>query len=133
MDSRLKILVLDDEEIVCTRLKPALEKIGYVVETFTDSKRAKERLEQQPFDVVVTDLRMADIDGMELFRFIKGKWPKTKVIMISGFTTVDVTRAALQAGVCDVIAKPFKISQLKELINKVAAEINNSQGELGEP
>lgn len=123
MTQQLEILVLDDEEIVCTRLKPSLEKDGYRVETFTDSGQAKQRLEKKSFDIVVTDLKMSGIDGMELFRFIKEKWPRTRVIMISGFATVEITREALQAGVRDIIAKPFKISQLKELIDKVSAEI----------
>lgn len=132
MDRRLKILVLDDEEIVCTRLKPALEKWGYLVQTFTDSRLAKECLERQHFDIVVTDLKMAEIDGMELFQFVKEKWPTTKVIIISGFTTVEVTRAALQAGVRDVITKPFKIAQLKDLIRRVADEIDDSRENLRE-
>lgn len=123
MDSKLKILILDDEEIVVVRLKPALEKEGHIVETFTDSRQAKERLNQQKFDIVVTDLKMANIDGMQLFRFIKEKWPSTEVIIISGFATLEIAREALQAGVRDVIAKPFKISQIKELINKIAATI----------
>jgi DNA-binding NtrC family response regulator len=126
MERPLEILVLDDEEIVCTRLKPALEKDGYSVETFTDSRRAKQRLDERAFDIVVTDLKMAGIDGMELYRFIKDKWPSTKVIIISGFATVEITREALQAGVRDIIAKPFKISQLKDLIDKVSAEIKRS-------
>ena len=121
----MEILILDDEEIVCTRLKPALEKNGYQVETFTDSVLAKKRLEEHPFNIVVTDLKMAGIDGMELFRFVKEKWPETRVIIISGFATVDITRAALQEGVRDIISKPFKISQLKELIDRVSAEIGN--------
>jgi DNA-binding NtrC family response regulator len=127
MSRQLKILVLDDEEIVCTRLKPCLEKAGYYVETFTDGELAKKRLEKKPFDIVITDLKMANIDGMELFGFVKEKWPATKVIIISGFATVDVTRTAFQAGVRDVIAKPFKIAQLKDLVNKVAAEIEDSR------
>ena len=127
MKRRVRILVLDDEEIVCTRLKPSLEKTGYIVETFTDSRKAKEALEHQQFDIVVTDLKMANIDGMELFSYAKERWPKTEVIIISGFATVDVTRAALQAGVRDVISKPFRISYLKELINKIASEIIRSQ------
>jgi DNA-binding NtrC family response regulator len=132
MEQQLEILVLDDEEIVCTRLKPALEKDGYVVETFTDSRLAKKRLEEHQFHIVVTDLRMAGIDGMELFEFIKDKCPETRVIMISGFATVDITRAALQAGVRDIIAKPFKISQLKNLIDQVSAEFDDS-GVSGKP
>ncbi|NIO28653.1 MAG: response regulator [Candidatus Latescibacteria bacterium] len=127
MSRQLEILILDDEEIVCTRLKPALEKAGYRVETFTDSREAKGRLEKRRFDIVVTDLKMANVDGMELFRFVKERWPKTEVIIISGFVTVDVTRTALHAGVRDIIPKPFKIEQLKDLINKVADEISRSQ------
>jgi len=123
-EQQLEILVLDDEEVVCTRLKPALEKNGYSVETFTDSRLAKQRLEEHQFHIVVTDLKMAGIDGMELYQFIKDKWPQTRVIIISGFATVDITRAALQAGVRDIISKPFKISQLKDLIDKISTEID---------
>lgn len=126
MDRQLEILVLDDESIVCARLKPALEKEGYYVETFTDSREAKQRLQERRFDIVVTDLKMANVDGMELYRFVSDKWPKTKVIIISGFATMDVAREALQAGVRDLIAKPFKIGQLKDLINQVSSEIDPS-------
>ena len=125
MNTILKILVLDDEEIVVTRLKAALEKDGYIVETFIDSRLAKERIEQNKFDIVVTDLKMANIDGMQLFQFVKQKYPDTEVILISGFATLDVVKNGLQAGVRDVIAKPFKISQIKELINKIAADMGN--------
>ena len=122
MNDKLKILVLDDEEIVVTRLKAALEKEGYIVETFIDSRLAKERIDKNKFDIVVTDLKMANIDGMQLFQFVKQKHPDTEVILISGFATLDVVKNGLQAGVCDVIAKPFKISQIKELINKIAID-----------
>jgi len=127
MGSKLEIMVIDDEEIVGTRLKPSLEKEGYVVETFTDSKLARGRLEEHRFDIVVTDLKMAEVDGMELFTFVKEKWPDTAVIIISGFVTVDLTRAALQAGVEDVIPKPFRITQLKEVIDKAAKKIKQGQ------
>jgi DNA-binding NtrC family response regulator len=127
MHTQLEILVLDDEEIVCARLKPALEKDGYSVETFTNSRLAKQRLEEKSFDIVVTDLKMAEIDGLALLRLIREKWPQTRVIIISGFATVDVTREAFQAGVRDVIAKPFKISQLKGVIKRVAAEIESAE------
>ena len=126
-DFRLRILVVDDEDIVCTRLKPALEKEGYLVETFTDSVQARKRLEEQRFDIVVTDIKMAEVDGLELLNVTRSKWPDSKVIIISGFATVDVTREAFQAGVCDVIAKPFKISQLKELINRLSSEIKKAE------
>ena len=125
MTTNLKILILDDEEIVVTRLKATLEKEGYVVETFIDSQIAKKRIEENKFDIVVTDLKMANIDGMQLFHFVKEKYPDTEVILISGFATLNVVKDALQEGVRDVIAKPFKISQIKDLINKIAKDIRN--------
>jgi ATP-dependent Lon protease len=115
----VKILILDDEEIVVTRLKAVLEKEGYSVEEFTDSIKARERIGEVDFDIVITDLKMANFDGMQLFRYAKQKNPETEVILISGFTTVQVVKEALQEGVRDVIAKPFKISEIKELINKI--------------
>lgn len=117
--------MVDDEAIVCARLKPALEKDGYAVETFTDSALARNRLEEHGFDIVVTDIKMAEVDGMELLGIVREKWPKSRVIIISGFATIDVTREAFQKGVCDVLAKPFKIRQLKELIARVASEIQS--------
>ena len=127
MDSKLEILVLDDEEIVGTRLKAVLEKAGYVVETYTDSSLAKSRIDQHRFDIVVTDLKMANIDGLELFQVAKEKWPDCVVFLITGFATVEVTREALQKGVRDVIAKPFKIAQFKKIIDQAAESISNRQ------
>ena len=123
MKNKLNILVLDDEEIVVTRLKPALEKEGYMVATFTDSRVAKDHLEKHHYEIVVSDLKMANIDGMQLYQFIKEKWPDTEVVIISGFATMEVAQEALKAGVREVIAKPFKISQIKQLIDKIATEI----------
>jgi DNA-binding NtrC family response regulator len=128
MERQLKVLIVDDEAVVGARLKPALEKEGYHVETFTESPPAKKRLEECEFDVVVTDIRMADIDGMALLQFIREKWPGTKVIIISGFASVDVAREAFQTGAVDVIAKPFKISQLKDLIGRVSSEGHRPNG-----
>jgi DNA-binding NtrC family response regulator len=122
MEHKLKILVLDDEEIVVTRLKPALEKEGYMVTTFTNSKLAKDHLERNMFDIIVTDLKMADIDGLQIFRFVKEKWPETKVVLISGFATLKVAQAAVKEGVYQVIPKPFKISHIKELLSNIERE-----------
>lgn len=128
-DKQLEILVLDDEEIVCSRLKPALEKSGYAVETYTDSLKAKDRIAEHAFDIVITDLKMANLGGMDLFRFAKEKHPQTEVIIISGFATVDITREALQAGARDIIPKPFKITQLKEIVDRIAAGISSRGGD----
>lgn len=127
MNSKLEILVLDDEEIVCTRLKSSLEKAGYVVEIFTDSRQAKNRIDQHRFDIVVTDLKMAHIDGLQLFQLAHEKWPDCEIILITGFATVEVTREALHKGVRDVIAKPFKIADFIKIIDQLADRIKEKQ------
>lgn len=124
MKRKIEIMVLDDEAIVGSRLKPSFEKAGYAVESFIDSRKALERLREKHFDIVVTDLKMANVDGMEIHRFAKEQSPDTVVIIITGFATVETARKALQSGVYDFIAKPFKISQLREIIEKAAATLN---------
>ncbi|GAB4334179.1 MAG: hypothetical protein Kow0099_06180 [Candidatus Abyssubacteria bacterium] len=123
MEKKLEIMVLDDEAIVGARLKPSLEKAGYSVESYTNSREALNRLREKHFDIVVTDLKMAEVDGMEIHRFAKEQWPDTVVIIITGFATVETARIALQSGVYDFIAKPFKISHLREIIEKAASSI----------
>jgi DNA-binding NtrC family response regulator len=120
-------MILDDEPIVGARLKPSFEKVGYIVESYTDSKQALQRLREKRFDIVVTDLKMANVDGMEIHRFARERWPDTVVIIITGFATVETAREALQSGVYDFIAKPFKISQLREIVEKAASSILESR------
>jgi len=61
---RLKIMVLDDEPIVCKRLKPNLEKVGFEVDIFTDSTEALHHVQEHPYDIVISDLKMKVVDGM---------------------------------------------------------------------
>jgi FixJ family two-component response regulator len=119
MKPRKKVILLDDEPIVCERLKPALEKIGFYVEAFTESQDVIDRFSKEKFDVLVTDLKMRKPDGREVMNFVKQQSPSTKVIIITGFATVDAATEALKNGAEDFIAKPFKISQLCDLIVKI--------------
>jgi DNA-binding NtrC family response regulator len=114
-----KILVVDDEPIVCERLKPALEKVGFYVETHTDSQNAIDRLAEEKFDVVVTDIKMKGPDGLAILHFVKQQSPSTHVVIITGFATVDSAREAMKSGAADFIAKPFKIRQLRDLILRI--------------
>jgi DNA-binding NtrC family response regulator len=114
-----KVIILDDEPIVCERLQPALEKAGFYVETYTESRKVIERVQEETFDVLVTDLKMRKPDGIEVMNFVKGRSPSTKVIIITGFATVETAREAMKSGAEDFIAKPFKISQLRDLIVKI--------------
>ncbi len=123
MPNDLSVMVVDDESIVGKRLKPALEKRGYQVEVFGDGKDAIERLQQRPFDIVVTDIRMPDVDGMQLLEHIVSGKLQTKVILITGYATVDVAREALRKGAFDFIAKPFRPADLRAVIERAGESL----------
>ncbi len=117
---RLQVLVLDDEPIVGKRLQPALAKVGCDVEVFDAPRPALERIEAKRFDVVVTDIRMEEIDGIQVLERVLERWPATLVIMITGYASVEVAREAIAKGAFDFIAKPFKPQELRDAIAKAA-------------
>ena len=117
-NEKTKILILDDEPIVCKRLKSALEKKGYDVETFSKSSDAVARVTEKVFDIVITDLKMEGIDGMQFLTQVKEKFPSTEVIVITGFATMDTAKESFRKGVFDFLAKPFKLGEIFEVIKK---------------
>lgn len=121
----LKIMVIDDENIVGKRLKPALEKTGDIVETFEEGETALARFAQEPFDIVITDIRMEKIDGIEILERILAQSQRTKVIIITGYATVEIAREALSKGAFDFIAKPFKPSDLRQIIERASKELRS--------
>jgi DNA-binding NtrC family response regulator len=125
MGDRLDILVLDDEAIVGERLKPALEKEGHQVEIFVDPNKALERISAKTFDIVVTDIRMDEIDGIQILERVSAKSKRTKTIMITGYATLEVARESLTKGAFDFIAKPFKLREMRAAINKAAEALKN--------
>lgn len=121
--SKTSILILDDEPIVSKRLQPALEKKGYEVESFYESARAMARIRERTFDIVVTDLKMEGIDGMQFLAEVKKLSPRTEVIVITGFATMDTAKESMRKGVFDFLAKPFKLGEIQEVIRKAEEHI----------
>ena len=119
----LDVLLIDDEPIVGKRLQPALAKIGCDVEVFQEPEKALARLAEKEFKIVVTDLRMDEIDGMQVLDFVLEKWPESKVIMITGYAMMSLARQAMDKGAFDFIAKPFKPDDLRQVIVKAAAAL----------
>ena len=119
MNSKGSILLVDDESIVCERLQAALEKVGFEVEAFIESQQAVDRLAQKKFDVVITDVKMRGPDGLDILHLVRRDSPSTKVVIITGFATVETAKEAMKRGAVDFIAKPFKISQLRDLVLKL--------------
>jgi DNA-binding NtrC family response regulator len=113
-----KIMVIDDEKIVGDMAKLSLEQEGYVVETFLNAEPALKRLQEEKFDVVVTDYKMKGIDGMEVLKTVKALYPATQVIMITAFANLDAAIEALRRDVHDFFPKPVKIKELKASIKR---------------
>ena len=119
-DKKIDVLLVDDEAIVGNRLKPALTKIGCQVEVFEDSKEALKRIDEKEFDIIVTDIMMADVNGIQLLEYVQKKAIRTKVIMITGYATEALAREAMAKGAFDIISKPFRPNDLREVIAKAA-------------
>lgn len=118
MPQKKDVMVLDDEPIVGDRLRPALEKEGFCVEVFTDSSAAIDRLKEKAFSVLVTDVKMRGPSGMDVLRFIREKAPGTRVIVITGYATIETSHEADALGAVHFIAKPFKLKDLVKLVAK---------------
>ncbi len=119
----IHVMILDDEPIVGSRLKPALSKHGFEVETFVDPTQALKRLDEKEFDIIVTDLRMEEVDGIQVLEYVLNTRKNAKVILITGYATVEVAREALVKGAFDFIAKPFKPKDLRAVVTKAALSL----------
>jgi DNA-binding NtrC family response regulator len=113
MKEKLNVLLVDDERIVGNRLKPALTKVGCDVEVFEDPKQALGRIAEKEFDIIVTDIMMEDVNGIQILEAAMKKAERTKVIIITGYATVSLAREAMDKGAFDIIEKPFRPSDLR--------------------
>jgi DNA-binding NtrC family response regulator len=113
-----RILVVDDEMIVCESCKRILEEDGYEVETALGGMEAFEKMKENPFDIVITDLKMPGIDGMEVLRTFRREYPDAIIIMITGFSTVETAVEAMKLGAFDYISKPFTPDEVSIVVKK---------------
>jgi DNA-binding NtrC family response regulator len=126
MSDRLRILLIDDEEIVNKRLRPALEREGYEVESFMVGKDALASISAKDFDIVVTDMRIDEVNGLQVLEAARKKSPRTQVVLITGYATMELAREALSKGAFEVIAKPFKPQDLRDAVTRATAAAKTS-------
>ena len=122
--SNPRILVIDDEMIVCESCKRILEEDGYEVETALSGREAIDKMKENPFDIVITDLKMPEIDGMEVLKTFRKEYPDTIVIMITGFSTVETAVEAMKLGAFDYIPKPFTPDEVSIVVKKAIERKN---------
>ena len=113
---RHRILVVDDEKVTRMNLEHVLGKEGYDVRTAADGSEAMELLSGAPFDVIVTDLKMEQVDGMGLLQRAKKKDPAIEVIIISGYATLTTAVEAMRQGSYHFLAKPLKLNEVRQTV-----------------
>ena len=124
MASNPRILVVDDELVICESCQRILEEEGLEVETVLSGAEAFGKMKENPFDIVITDLKMPGIDGMEVLRTLRREYPDTIVIMITGFSTVETAVEAMKLGAFDYIPKPFTPDEVSIVVKKAIEQKN---------
>lgn len=118
MTDSLDLLIVDDEEVALNNLEHVLRKEGYAVTASQSGPEALHLLEKREFDLVLTDLRMEMVDGMQILELTKELYPDTEVIMITGYATVDSAIEAMKAGAYHYIAKPYKLDEVRKVVKE---------------
>jgi DNA-binding NtrC family response regulator len=116
-----RILVVDDEEIIRESLSFILEKEGYEVETAENGLEALNKIELQPFDIVITDLEMPEVKGIELLEKVQSITPETFVLIITAYASIETAIAALRKGASDYIIKPLEFEDILFRIRRLLA------------
>jgi two-component system response regulator PilR (NtrC family) len=118
MKSDARVLVVDDEQSMQTFLEIFFRREGYDVTTAGDVDTALLCVENDDFDVVITDVQMPEKSGLDLLRAVRGISPDTVVIMITAFASADTAISAMKEGAYDYVTKPFKVDELRLVVEK---------------
>lgn len=119
-----KILVVDDEKIICAGCEKILGEAGYQVKTTLSARKALDILKEEPFDIVITDIKMPELSGIELLEIIRKEYPEITVIVITGYSTVETAVEAMKLGAFDYLPKPFTSDQVILVIKKAVERKN---------
>ncbi len=106
MNDKASILIVDDEEVVRRSHLRSLADTGCHTEAAEDGHQALRVMEQHPFDVILLDLRMPGLDGMDVLKTIKERWPESEVVVITGYPSIETAKEAVRLGAQNYIAKP---------------------------
>lgn len=124
MSTKAKILIIDDEAVALQNLMHVLKKEGYDILGTQSSPEALELMMQGQFDLILTDLKMEKVDGMEILSQTKKHYPDTEVIMITGYATVESAIEAMKHGAYHYIAKPFKLDEVRKVVKEALEKVS---------
>jgi len=120
MDQQIRVLVIDDDEGHAQAVAESLERIGYDCTVATSGREGLRLIEEQEFDIVLTDLLMDDVDGMAILQKAKRELPDTEVVILTGYNTAKAAVTAMQAGAATYLIKPLDIGELRTVVDKRA-------------
>ncbi len=120
MDEKMSIMVVDDEEIVRESLFHWFKKYGHVVDTASSGFEALDKLEKYPFQLLFVDIKMPEMDGIELLEKVKTEYPDTIVIIITAYGSIESAVKAMRIGASDYLLKPFKPDQLSLVMERIS-------------
>jgi DNA-binding NtrC family response regulator len=126
MEQAINILVVDDEQIVLDSVTKHLRNDGYAIQTVLSVRQALVLLDQAEFDIVMTDLMMPHVDGLEFMQIIKERFPDVLVIMMTGYATISSADQASQQGAFGYIAKPFTKAELKDVVGRAVEKLKEA-------
>jgi DNA-binding NtrC family response regulator len=116
-----KILIVDDEVTVCKSIQRALLSDDYEIDMALSGEEALRREDEQKYDVIIADLMMPGISGLDLLQSLKAKNVQAKVIMVTGYPTMKTTVQAMQIGAFDYLPKPFLPAELRVMVTRALA------------
>lgn len=121
-----KILVVDDEKSVCESVSKILVRKGYKVDYSLDAEEALERIRDVPYNLIILDIMMPKINGIDLLRTIRGKFRECNVIMITGYASINTAVESTQIGALAYVAKPFTSDELLSVVENALVENQRS-------
>jgi two-component system response regulator PilR (NtrC family) len=124
-----RILVVDDEQSMREFLDIMLDKEGYEVATAAGGEEAIALLEKESYDLVITDIRMKEVDGLQVLKKSKELHPSTVVIMISAYASTSTAVEAMKWGAYDYLPKPFKVREIKSVIRDALATVQTQEAQ----
>ena len=123
-----KILIVDDERVALKNLEYIMKKEGYEVVGTQSGSNAIRYLDEQQFDVVLTDMRMEKVDGMQVLKKCRESHPDTEVIMITGYATLEAAVETMKHGAFSYIAKPFKLDEVRKTVEEAVGRVELKKG-----
>ncbi|HXX82175.1 MAG TPA: sigma-54 dependent transcriptional regulator [Thermodesulfovibrionales bacterium] len=118
-----RILIVDDEKVALKNLEHVIKKEGYEVVATQSGQNALRILEEQKFDVVLTDLKMEKVDGMQILKRCRELYPDIEVIMVTGFATLESAVESMKHGAFYYIAKPFRLDEVRKVVGEAVEKV----------